>query len=289
MYPPKFDYECPQALDDVLAVLDQHGDEAKVLAGGQSLIPLLKLRFAEPSLLVDINRVPGLDAIEERGGRLVLGTRVRHAMLADSPLMRGKYSAISTAARWVADPLIRNLGTLGGSLAHADPQGDWGSVMLAMNAEVVIRRQGSERVVPMKDFFQGVFTSTLEPNELLTEVRVPVPDGPSGGTYVKLERKIGDFATVGVSVHVEMNNGAIKTAGIGLTAVGPQNIKAEDAEALLAGQAPSPELFRAAADAAVNETEPTEDIRGSVAYKKSVVRAYVERGLEEAVRIAQRS
>ena len=161
--------------------------------------------------------------------------------------------------------------------------------MLALDAEIVIRSRAGERVVPVKDFFLGVFTTTLEPTELVTEVRIPVPDGPSGGTYIKLERKVGDFATVGVSVHVEMDDGIIKRAGIGLTAVGPQNIKAQEAERSLVGQAPSSEVFRAAADAAVGASNPTDDIRGSSEYKKSVVRAYVERGLEEAVRIARQA
>ena len=287
MYPPRFDYECPGSLDEALGSLEQHGEDAKVLAGGQSLIPLLKLRFAEPAVLVDINRVPGLDIIEEQEGALVLGTRVRHAALARSPLIRERYSAIASAAPWVADPLVRNLGTLGGSLAHADPQGDWGSVMLALDADVVLRSRSERRTVPIKDFFQGVFTTVLEPTELLTEVRVPIPAGPSGGTYIKLERKVGDFATVGVSVHVQMKQDVIEKAGIGLTAVGPQNIKAEEAERILAGQSPSEALFRAAADAAVKVTEPIDDIRGSVEYKKSVVRAFVERGLEQAVRAAR--
>ena len=283
MYPPKFDYERPETVDGVLALLKEHGDEAKVLSGGQSLIPVLKLRFAEPAMLVDINQIPGLDGIAERDGYLSLGTRTRHSQLADSPLLKRDYSAIAIAGKWVADPLVRNLGTLGGSLAHADPQGDWGSVMMALNADIVIRSAGGERVVAAKDFFKGVFTTVLEPEELVVEIRVPKPTGPSAGTYLKMERKIGDFATVGVSVHVEMNNGSIAKAGIGLTAVGPQNLKAEAAEQMLVGQAPSDALFEAAADAAVKISAPHSDIRGSADFKRSVLRAYVQRGLREAV------
>ena len=287
MYPPKFDYERPESVDRVLELLAQHGDEAKILSGGQSLIPVLKLRFAQPEMLVDVNAIPNLEAIEERNGHLILGTRTRHSQLADSKLLQQAYPAIATAGKWVADPLVRNLGTLGGSLAHADPQGDWGSVMLAMNASFVLRSKKGERVVAATDFFQGVFTTVLEPEEMLVEVRVPKPQGKSGGTYLKLERKIGDFATVGVSIQIEMSNGTISRAGIGLTAVGLQNLKAEAAEQVLAGQAPSEAAFAAAAEEAVKISSPNSDIRGSADFKRSVVRAYVQRGLAEAVSIAQ--
>ena len=287
MYPPKFDYERPDTVDRVLALLQEHGDEAKILSGGQSLIPVLKLRFAEPAMLVDVNGIPGIDGITESNGHLSIGTRARHSQLADSPLLQRDYPAIAIAAKWVADPLVRNLGTLGGSLAHADPQGDWGSVMLALNAQFVLRSAKGERVVAAKDFFQGVFTTVLEAEEMLVEIRVPKPSGARGGTYVKMERKIGDFATVGVSVHVEMNNGTISAAGIGLTAVGPQNLKAEDAEQVLVGQAPSDALYEAAADAAVKISSPNSDIRGTADFKRGVLRAYVQRGLREAVAMAQ--
>ena len=287
MYPPKFDYERPETLDGALSLIGQHGDEAKLLSGGQSLIPVLKLRFAEPTMLVDVNGIPGIDGIEERDGKLILGTRTRHSQLADSALLKASYPAIAIAGKWVADPLVRNLGTLGGSLAHADPQGDWGSVMMAVDGELVLKSTKGERVVAAKDFFQGVFTTVLTPEEMVTEIRVPRPKGAVGGTYLKMERKIGDFATVGVSVHVEMNNGTIANAGIGLTAVGPQNLKAEAAEQMLTGQPPSDELFAAAADAATQIAQPHSDIRGTADFKRSVLRAYVERGLREAVAMAK--
>ncbi len=287
MYPPKFDYERPDTVEGVLALLQEHGDEAKILSGGQSLIPVLKLRFAEPAMLVDVNGILGLDTIDETSRYLAIGTRARHSQLADSALLQRAYPAIAVAGKWVADPLVRNLGTLGGSLAHADPQGDWGSVMLALNAEFVLRSAQGQRVVAAKDFFQGVFTTVLQAEEMLVEIRVPKPQGVRGGTYLKLERKIGDFATVGVSVHIEMKDNTISGAGIGLTAVGPQNLKAEAAEQLLVGQTPGDALFEAAADAAVTITKPRTDIRGTTAFKQSVVRAYVQRGLREAVAMAQ--
>ena len=287
MYPAKFDYERPETVDRVLALLKEHGEEAKILSGGQSLIPVLKLRFAQPAVLVDVNGIPGIDEVTERNGHLVIGTRARHSQLADSDLLKSAYPAIATAAKWVADPLVRNLGTLGGSLAHADPQGDWGSVMLAMNADFVLRSSSGERVVAAKDFFQGVFTTVLTPEEMLTEIRVPKPQGKSAGTYLKMERKIGDFATVGVSVQIEMNGSTISRAGIGLTAVGLQNLKAVEAESLLAGQAPSEALFAAAADAAVKISQPSTDVRGSADFKRGVLREYVKRGLRETVAAAQ--
>ncbi|MGF1469956.1 MAG: FAD binding domain-containing protein [Sandaracinaceae bacterium] len=287
MYPPKFDYVAPSSVDEVLDLLADHGEEAKVLAGGQSLIPVLKLRFASPDILVDINRVSGLSNVEETEEELVFGTLVRHNDLARSDRMRDAYPVVWEAGRLVADPLVRNLGSVGGSLVHADPQADWGSVMLAMNASVVIRKKGAERRVPMTDFFQGIFTTAIEPDELLTEVRIPRPTGKSGGAYLKMERKVGDFATAGVAVHLEMDNGTIRHAGIGLTAMGTANLKATDAEQVLAGQAPSPALFREAAEKAASICSPRDDVRGTAEFKVGVVKAFVERGLARAVAFAQ--
>ena len=287
MYPSRFEYAAPDTLDEALSLLEQHGYDAKVLAGGQSLIPLMKTRFATPVLVVDINRVPGLGYIEERNGHLRIGALTRHAELADSELLGSRYSAIGSAAPLVADPLIRNLGSIGGSLVHADPAGDWGSVMLALNAELVVRSASAERVIPIADFFHGTFTTALEPNEILTEIRVPKPAGPAGGAYLKLERKVGDFATVAVAVHLELNGGKIAGAGIGLTAVGPQNIKATDAEAALIGSEPTAQAFDDAAQAAADTATPNSDVRGTADYKKDVVRIFVKRGLDRALQIAR--
>ena len=287
MFPPRFDYVAPQSIDEVLALLAQHGDDAKVLAGGQSLIPLMKFRFAAPKLVVDINNVPGLDGIEERDGALRIGARARHNQIADSPVIKESWSLIAACAPLVADPIVRNLGTIGGSLVHADPGGDWGTAMLALNAEIVARSSGGERTIPVSELFEGTYTTTLRPDELVTEIRIPKPAGPAGGTYLKLERKVGDFATVAAAVQLELSNGSIARAGIALTAVGPTNVRATAAEDSLAGVAPSDAAFAEAARLAAEVADPATDTRGTAEYKKEVARVYVQRGLARALEIAR--
>lgn len=294
MYPPPFEYTAPESLEQALALITEHGDEAKLLAGGQSLIPLLKLRFAAPALVVDLGRIPGLDTVEERDGMLVIGALARHAALARHPLIAQRYPLMASAAPQIADPLVRNLGTIGGSLAHADPAGDWGSVMLALGAEVVAQSTSGQRVIPIAGFFQGALTTALVPNEILVQVRVPAPKGRVGGTYLKLERKVGDFATVGVAVQVELDGGRIAHVGIGLTAVGPQNLAATAAASVLRGAAlagDSPDAILGglaarigeAAELAAGVSEPESDVRGTAEYKREVVRVFVERGLRHAL------
>src|SRR5687767_12726710 len=229
MYPGKFEYFAAASLDEALSTLDRLGDEGKVLAGGQSLIPLMKLRFAAPAALVDINRVEGLDRLAEEGGELRIGALVRHRACERSELLKGRFGVLGAAAPQISDPLVRNLGTVAGSLAHADPQGDWGSALLAADARVVIQSSPGTREVAVDDFLQGPFTTVLEPGEVITQVRVPDPGPRAAGTYLKLERKVGDFATVGVAVHVSFDNGSVRRAGIALTAVGPRNLRARAA------------------------------------------------------------
>lgn len=289
MYPPRFDYVAPTSLEEVLELLDEHADDCKILAGGQSLIPVLKPRFASPDLLVDVNNVAELQEIRHEGDELVIGSMVRHHVLADNAELEPMFRVITRAGHWVADPIVRNLGTVGGSLVHADPRGDWATVMLALDAELVIRSQeDGERRVKMSDFLQAMFTTDIEPEEILTEIRIKKPAGRTGGTYVKLERRIGDYATAAAAIHLELaSDGTIANAGIGLTAVAPTNIKVPDAEQLLVGQAPSAALFDQVADAAAAACSPESDIRGSADYKRAVVRTYVRRGLDEALADAQ--
>jgi aerobic carbon-monoxide dehydrogenase medium subunit len=282
MLPSRFEYHRASSLEDALSALDQHGDDAKVLAGGQSLIPLMKLRFASPGYLVDINDVPGLDGIEERDGTLAIGALVRHRTLASDETIAARYPTIAAAAPQIADPLVRNRGTIGGSLSHADPAGDLGSVMLAMGASVVLRSGGGERVVPIGEFLVDTFTTSIQPNEILTEVRVPTPPPRSGGTYLKLERKVGDFATVAVAVAMTLQDGTVGTAGIGLTGVGLTNIDAAEACASLAGAAPTAEAFAEAGRLAAAASSPVTDVRGSEAYKRHVVDVFTRRGLAAA-------
>ncbi|HJR98169.1 MAG TPA: xanthine dehydrogenase family protein subunit M [Actinomycetota bacterium] len=286
MLPSSFEYHRPTTIDEALELLASLGDDAKVLAGGQSLIPMMKLRFAAPEHLVDINRIEGLDAIEEVGDELHIGALVRHNQLARSDLINSKYHMIAAAAPQIADPLVRNLGTIGGSLAHCDPSGDLGAVMLAANARVTLKSRDGERDMAIDDFLADTFQSAIEPNELLTTVKVTSPTGSYGGTYLKLERKIGDYATVAVATRLSMSNGTIGAAGIGLTSVGFTNIKATGAEGALSGQAPSPELFAEAGRLAAAASSPVSDVRGSETYKRHMVEVYVRRGLARAAEMA---
>jgi carbon-monoxide dehydrogenase medium subunit len=283
MYPAAFDYVAVRTLDEALATLSEGDEDTKVLAGGQSLIPMMKLRLATPTKLVDINRVPGLSGLDVSDGHLVVGALTRHNDVVDSDLVKAENHTMAAAAPWIADPLVRNLGTVGGSLAHADPQGDWGSVMLACGAEVVAVSSGrGERTIPVTELFVDLFTSALEPDELLTEVRVPRYTGPAGGTYLKLERKVGDYATVGVAVHLQLDGERIGQAGIALTGVGSKNIKAVQAESALTGQVPGDELFAEAGELAAAAADPRTDVRGTAEFKRSVVSTFVRRGLSEA-------
>jgi carbon-monoxide dehydrogenase medium subunit len=286
MYPGRFEYFSPGTLDEALSTLDRFGEGAKVLAGGQSLIPLMKLRFAAPHALVDINRVEGLDGLSEEGGELRIGALVRHRDCERSELLRGRYGVLGDAAPQISDPIVRNRGTVAGSLAHADPQGDWGSALMAAGARVVAQSPGAQREIAVEELIEGPFTTKLHPNEIITEVRVPEPGPKAAGTYLKLERKIGDFATVGVAVHVSFSNGSVGRAGIALTGVGPRNIRASAAEQALAGRELDDEAIAEAGRLAAEAAEPRSDVRGSADYKRNVVRVFTERGLRAAAHVA---
>jgi carbon-monoxide dehydrogenase medium subunit len=285
MVPAAFDYHAPTSLPEALELLRQHGDEARVMAGGQSLIPLLKLRLATPALVVDIGRVPGLAGVAVDGQTLRVGALTRHVDIERDASLDAGWPILRDTAPRIADPLVRNLGTVGGSLCHADPAGDWGAVALALDAQLVATSPGGERVIPAAEFFHGPFTTALRPDEVLTEVRIPAapPGRRAGGTYLKLERKVGDFATVGVAVHLQLADGTVERAGIGLTAVGPSSLKAVAAERSLVGRPPTGEAIADAARLAAASAEPRDDIRGSAAYKKDVVRVFVQRGLRAVV------
>jgi aerobic carbon-monoxide dehydrogenase medium subunit len=288
MFPAAFDYIAPSALGEVLSLLSQHGDDAKVLAGGQSLIPLLKLRFAAPTILIDIGRVDGLEGIRRENGHVRIGARTRHRDVESATDLRGTLDVLLDAAPLISDPLIRNMGTVGGSICHADPAGDWGAVMLAVGAEFVVKSASGERVLPAAGFFQGPFTTGLRADEVMTDIRVPVTRGRSGGTYLKLERKVGDFASVAAAVHVVLgDDGRVAACGIGLCAVAAQSTKATAAESALVGQTPSDDVIAEVARLAAGAAEPKADIRGSADYKRDVTRVFVQRGLRTAVDRAQ--
>jgi carbon-monoxide dehydrogenase medium subunit len=283
MFPAAFDYRAPVSLDEALGLLAERGDDAKVMAGGQSLIPLLRLRFAQPAIIIDIGRLPSMSGVSRQDGQLRIGALTRHVDLERSHDLTGAFAIIPEAAHWIADPLVRNQGTIGGSICHADPSGDWGSVMLALGAEFVAISAAGPRVIHAADFFQGPFTTSLKPNEILTEIRIPIPAGQAGSAYNKLERKVGDFATVAVAVQVELNGGKVARAGIGLTSVGPANVKAIAAEKALIGHEPSDSVIAEAAKLAAAAAEPKDDVRGSAEFKKDVVRVFVQRGMKTAL------
>jgi carbon-monoxide dehydrogenase medium subunit len=286
MFPAAFDYRAPLTLDDALGLLAEHGDAAKVMAGGQSLIPLLKLRFSQPELVVDIGRLPAMSGVRRENGGLRIGALTRHVEIERSRDLAGAFGILPEAAHWIADPLVRNQGTVGGSICHADPSGDWGSVMLALGATFTARSAKGDRVIAAADFFQGPFTTDLRPDEILTEIQIPTPSGPAGGAYNKLERKVGDFATVAVAVQVELNGGKVARAGIGMTSVGPANVKATEAEKALAGQEPTDAVIAEAARLAAAAADPKDDVRGSAEFKKDIVRVFVQRGLKTALKRA---
>jgi carbon-monoxide dehydrogenase medium subunit len=287
MYPAPFRYEAPRSLDEALDLLRAHGDEAKVLAGGQSLIPMVKLRFATPEMLVDINNIPVLDYHREAPtGVLEIGALCRHADLEYSVLLGDRRPLVSSAAPLIADPIVRNRGTLVGSLCHADPQGDWASVLLALDGEIVAVGATGRRTIPMAEFVTGPFQTALLPGELAIEARIPALRGTPYGRYLKLERRVGDFATVGVAVAVETSGGKVVRAGVALTGVGSNNIKAVEAEAVLVGGELDAAVIEEAARLAGDAARPRTDHRGSADYKRHVVRTFVTRALESAVPVA---
>jgi carbon-monoxide dehydrogenase medium subunit len=280
MYPSRFHYEAPRSLDEAFGVLQAYGDEAKVLAGGQSLIPLIKLRFSAPAVIVDINNIPGLDYHEEdTDGSLDIGALCRHRTLERSPLLRSRHPTMSRCAPLIADPMVRSRGTLVGSLCHADPQGDWASVMLALGGEIIARSARGERAIPASQFVIGPFQNSLQVGEIAVRARVPAPRGTRSGTYLKLERRVGDFATVGVAVALETSGGTINRAGIALTGVGSNNIQCTAAEQALAGKALNPSTIEQAARLAAEAAQPKSDVRGSAEYKRHIVYTFVARAL----------
>lgn len=288
MYPSRFHYEAPRSLDEAFGVLQAYGDEAKVLAGGQSLIPLIKLRFAAPAVILDINNIPGLDYHEEDSdGSLNIGALCRHRTLERSPLLRSKHPTMSITAPLIADPMVRSRGTLVGSVCHADPQGDWASVMLALGGEIIARSaDGGERAIPASQFVLGPFQNALQPTEIAVRARVPAPRGTRSGTYLKLERRVGDFATVGLAVALEMSGGTINRAGIALTGVGSANIQCTAAEQSLAGKTLNASTIDQAARLAAEAAQPKSDVRGSAEYKRHVVYTFVTRALSHRVGMA---
>ena len=287
MIPPNFEYVAPKTLSEAVAALGGN-ENAKVLAGGQSLIPLMRFRLASPAMLVDINRVEGLAYIKEADGWLKIGSMTRESTVDKSTLVREKYPLLADTTSVLSDPIVRNMGTVGGNLANGDPGNDHPATMLAYRAEVVAVGPKGERVIPITSFFVGLYESALAPNEILTEVRIPTPKPRSGGAYLKRERKVGDFATAAVAVQIELDaKDNFASVGIGLTNVGLTAIKATAAEDFLKGKAANDDNIKQAAQLAADAAQPIADVRGSEEYKRSLVKTYTVRALRIAVERAK--
>jgi carbon-monoxide dehydrogenase medium subunit len=279
LFPARFDYRRAESIDEALAALAEHGGDARVLAGGQSLIPAMRFRLARPAVLVDINPLDDLAYIREDGGALRIGARTR-----DSELERwaglGRYAMIADASVVVADPVVRQMGTVVGSLCHNDPAGDWPVVALAGRAEVVVRNASGERTIPIDGFLVDSFTTAVADGELATEVRFPTPPDRSAGAYYKIERKVGDFATAAAAVRIDLAaDGTIADASVALGAAGPMALRVAAAERALRGAKPSKPAIEAAAEAARAAAQPSEDNRGSVEFKQALAGVLVARAL----------
>jgi aerobic carbon-monoxide dehydrogenase medium subunit len=282
MIPPPFEYTAPQTVPEAIGLLGQT-EGAKILAGGQSLIPMMRFRLAAPPLLIDINHIPGLESIREEDGWLKLGALTREAELDRSDLIHRRYPLLADTCRLIADPLVRNMATVGGNLAHADPANDHPATMLAYRARLVAQGPAGERIIDIDDFFLGPFEAALMPGEILTEIRIPAPQPYSSGAYQKLERKVGDYATAAVAVQIGMDpSGNCSYAGVALTNLGLTPIRAAQAEQVLLGRPLDDSVIREAAELASQAADPQEDHRGSVDYKRSLVRTLTVRGLRLA-------
>ena len=285
MIPAPFDYSSPSTLEEAIALLEKHGDEAKILAGGHSLIPMMKLRFASPEHLIDINNIPGLSYIKKEGSMLKIGAMTREVDLEDSDLVTADYPIFTDASKLIADPQVRNMGTIGGNLAHGDAANDHPAVMIALNAQVEITGPSGVRMVPIDEFFFGYYMTAIQPNEILTEIQIPLTGCEKyGNAYHKLERKVGDYATAGVAVHLEFDAHDVCTyAGIGLTNVNPLPMRARRSEEVLVGKKVTEALVAEAAQYASEDCSPSDDLRGSEEFKRDMVKVLTKRIINKAL------
>lgn len=287
MIPGEFEYYSPSTLQEAVSLLDKHGYDAKILAGGQSLIPAMRFRLAMPEVLIDINGIEGLAYLRESNGHLAIGAMTCEADLEESDLIANQYRLLADASKVIADPLVRNRATVGGNVAHADPANDHPAVMLAYNAEFIALGPSGTRTIASDDFFVDLFENALAENEILTEIRVPRPSPGTGEAYVKLERKVGDYAISAVAVRLTMDGEICAAARIALTNVSPVPMRAKNAEQAIIGQAISEERVEAAGQAAAAECDPSPDLRGSVDYKRDLTRVLTKRAIYKAVQRAK--
>lgn len=284
MIPRNFEYFVPGTLDEAVSLLQKLGPEAKILSGGQSLIPMMKLRLASPRQIVDINRIPGLDYVTESDATLRIGALARESDLEHSVLLQSRCPILVDTTAVIADPLVRNQATVCGNLAHGDPANDHPATMLALGASVIAVGPRGQREIPIDGFFTGLFETALQPDEVLKEIRIPIPPPSSGGAYLKMERKVGDYAMAGVAVQITLNNaGACRRAGVGLTNVGFTPLKAKGVEAFLAGKPLDDATIKQAAELAAGESQPVDDVRGPADYKRDLVRVLTARALKKAL------
>jgi aerobic carbon-monoxide dehydrogenase medium subunit len=287
MYPARFDYLKPKGIGEAVELLRRYGDDAKLLAGGQSLVPMMKLRVARPKYLIDIHRIADLNYIHEETGQIRVGAMTRHVQIEESRLIGEKLPILREAASEIGDAQVRNRGTIGGGLAEADPSGDYGAVVLALNAEMKCIGPRGERTIPAADFFTFAYTTVLQSDEILTEVILPIPNSGSAGVYLKLERVAGDFAIASAAVQLSLDpNAACNQIGIGVTGAGTVPQKAMSVETLLRGRKITPELIDEAGRLIQEGAEPIEDLRGSAAYKKKALSAILRRALRTALQRA---
>jgi len=290
MIPPSFEYLTPSNISDAVALLQKHGDEAKILAGGHSLIPAMRLRLAEPGYLIDISGIGGLDYIQEEAGQLRIGAMTCEAALEESEIVQRKFPLLLDTAKMIADPSVRNMATVGGNLAHGDPANDHPATMLALRASVVAEGPNGTREIKIDDFFPDFFTTALSEDEILTEIRIPTPPSASGGAYLKIERKVGDYAAAAVACQLNIDSiGSIENIGLGLTNVGSTPIRASSAEELLKGKKPDETMLAEAGRLAAADSEPMEDLRGSAEYKIALVNELTQRAIKLSLQRAEGS
>jgi aerobic carbon-monoxide dehydrogenase medium subunit len=282
MYPATFEYHRPASVEEAVGLLGKHRDDAKVLAGGHSLIPLMKLRLAQPKHVVDIGRIGALSGIREEGGAIVIGALTTHYTIESSAALKSKCPVLAEAGAMIGDPQVRNLGTMGGSLAHADPAADWPAVVLALGAELRAVGPKGARTIKADDFFKDLLTTALGPDEILTEIRVPVLARGTGAAYVKHPHPASRFAVVGVAAVLTMSGATCQKASVAVTGVGPKATRAKGVEAALGGKALDAQSIAAAAEKAADGIAITADLQGSEEYKAHLTRVYTRRALEAA-------
>jgi CO/xanthine dehydrogenase FAD-binding subunit len=284
MKPPRFDYLAPRTLDEALAHLHHHGDQAKILAGGQSLIPMLNFRLAHPGVVVDVNRLTDLAYVRQHDGGVAVGALTRQHAVERSDLVRARVPVVAEACRFIGHAPIRHRGTFGGNLAHADPASELPAVMVALEAEMAVASRAGSRAIPAGQFFIGPLTTALRPSEMLTEIRIPAAPPRTGGAFVEMARRAGDFALVGVAALVTLDEaGQCARARIALCGVGPTPVRARAAEDALVGQAPTTAALDEAADRAAAATSPPSDVHGSAEFRRKLARHFARQALAAAI------